>query len=435
MSVTTTEGGSEVDDNGRREVAAIVGLGYVGLPLAQAATGGGSTIIGFDVNASVVQGLKAGQSHVDDISDADVADMLMNGFAPTCDEADLDSAVVFVICVPTPLRPDGSPDLDPLVAAAETVARHVTPGNLVILESTTFPGTTDEVVLPILEASGLKVGNEICLAFSPERVDPGNPVFGIRNTPKVVGGFDEESTSRALAFYGSFVDETVPVKGTREAEMAKLIENTYRHINIALVNELARVCNELGIDVWESIRAAATKPFGFQAFQPGPGVGGHCIPIDPNYLSYAVQTKLGYPLRFVQLAQEINSTMPQYVARRAQDLLNESAVAFRGARVLLVGVTYKADIADQRESPADDLGVRLIEAGVELTYHDPFVSHWSARGRSVPALETLSDTAGRFDLAIILQHHSVFDPEALSRCAAAVLDTRGRLVGERVRHL
>ena len=345
---------------------AIIGLGYVGLPLAQAVARVGARVIGFDVNATIVDALKRGESHVDDLSDADVAAMVAAGFEPTTDEGRLNEADIFVVCVPTPLSADGSPDLTALKSASGLAARHLRPGGLVVLESTTFPGTTEEIVVPLVEAAGHAVGRDVHVAFSPERVDPGNPVYGIANTPKVVGGVTPRCTELATEFYSGFVQKVIQAKGTREAEMAKLLENTYRHINIALVNELAQVCHELGIDIWDVVACAATKPFGFQAFYPGPGVGGHCIPIDPNYLSYLVQTKLGYPLRFVALAQEINITMPQYVARRIQDLLNEDSLALKGAKVLLVGVTYKADIEDQRESPANDLAMRLVDQGADV---------------------------------------------------------------------
>ena len=359
----------------------VIGLGYVGMPLAQEATRAGLTVGGYDITAPVVDGLNVGTSHIDDLSDADVSDMIKAGFRASTDASILDEADVAVICVPTPLSEDGGPDLGAVKAAVRDVAAHLHPGMLVILESTTYPGTTDEEVRPVLEAGGLVAGVDFHLAFSPERIDPGNPVYGMKNTPKVVGGQTPACTDAAAAFYGRFVDTVVRAKGTREAETAKLLENTYRHINIALVNEMARFCHELGVDLWDVIDCAATKPFGFQAFYPGPGVGGHCIPIDPNYLSYNVRAKLGYPFRFVELAQEINAGMPQYVVRRLQDLLNEEAKSLRGARVLLLGVTYKPDIADQRESPAKPLAQQLIAKGADVIYHDPHVTDWRVGGR------------------------------------------------------
>ena len=330
----------------------IIGLGYVGLPLAQEAVRVGLNVTGLDVKRATVDSLNSGRSHIDDLTDADVAAMVDGGFRATTDLLEISRADVMVICVPTPLSETDGPDLTAVRAASESAGKLLKPGALVVLESTTYPGTTDEVVRPLLEkASGLTAGLDFHLAFSPERIDPGNEVYGIRNTPKVVGGITPACTEAAAGFYGLVCDTVVRAKSAREAEMAKLLENTYRHVNIALVNEMAIFCHELGVDLWDAIRCAATKPFGFQAFYPGPGVGGHCIPIDPNYLSYKVRT-LGYPFRFVELAQEINSRMPGYVVDRAAELLNTDAKPLNGAKVLLLGVTYKKDIADQRESPA-----------------------------------------------------------------------------------
>ena len=303
---------------------AVVGLGYVGLPLARAACAAGLTVVGFDVNADLVASLTAGRSHVDDLRDEDIRAMRAGGFLATTDPEVLAAAATVVICVPTPLSGEGGPDLRAVIAATTTIGQQLGPGTLVVLESTTFPGTTESIVRPLLEViSGLTAGTDFQLAFSPERVDPGNTRYTIENTPKVVGGLTKESTAAAEAFYGRFVERVVVAKGTREAETAKLLENTYRHVNIALVNEMARFCHEMDIDLWDVIRLASTKPFGFQPFYPGPGVGGHCIPIDPNYLSHAVRSALGYPFRFVELAQEINATMPAYVAHRVQNALNE----------------------------------------------------------------------------------------------------------------
>ncbi|GAA1835952.1 nucleotide sugar dehydrogenase [Actinomadura chokoriensis] len=404
----------------------VIGLGYVGLPLVREACRAGLRAGGLDRDARVVAALKAGLSHVDDVSPAEIEQMLEAGFTPSLREDVLDGARTVVICVPTPLSPEGGPDLTAVRGAAETVARHLQPGMLVVLESTTYPGTTEEVVRPILETSGLVAGEEFHLAFSPERIDPGNPVYGVRNTPKIVGGLTPACASAASAFYGKFVDRVVEAKGTREAEMAKLLENTYRHVNIALVNEMAVFCNELGIDLWDAIDCAATKPFGFQAFRPGPGVGGHCIPIDPNYLSYKVRS-LGYPFRFVELAQEINDRMPRYVAERAQQLLNREGRALKGAKVLLLGVTYKADIADQRESPARPVARRLARLGADLVFHDPFVSSWDVDGAQVPhAGGDLAAALREADLAIVLADHAAYDAGTLTRHARLLFDTRGR---------
>ncbi|WP_380165952.1 nucleotide sugar dehydrogenase [Jannaschia sp. R86511] len=403
----------------------VVGLGYVGLPLVQEAVRAGLQVRGLDMSDRVVDGLNGGRSHVDDLSDDDVAQILAGGFRATTDPAVIETSDVVVICVPTPLSADGGPDLGAVEAACRTVAAHARPGLLTVLESTTYPGTTDEVVKPILETSGLRVGEELMLAFSPERIDPGNPTYGMKNTPKVVGGTDEASRDAAVAFYSAFVDTVVPARGTREAETAKLLENTYRHINIALVNEMARFCHELDIDLWDVIRCARTKPFGFQAFYPGPGVGGHCIPIDPNYLSYQVKATLGYPFRFVELAQEINVGMPAYVVRRVQDLLNDSSRALRGAKVLLVGVTYKADIADQRESPATPVATQFLAQGADLTYHDAKVSGWTVDGTPVTQAEDVYAAAAEADVTVLLQPHKEYDLGRLAESAKVLFDTRG----------
>lgn len=404
---------------------AVIGLGYVGLPLAQEASRAGMTVTGFDVSERVVGGLNAGRSHVDDLSDADIAEMQAAGFRATTDEADLDDAATVVICVPTPLSDDGGPDLTAVKSAVAVVARHLRSGSLVVLESTTYPGTTDEVVRPMLEESGLVAGEDFHLAFSPERIDPGNPTFGMKNTPKVVGGHTPACTEKASAFYARFVDTVVEARGTREAETAKLLENTYRHVNIALVNEMARFCHELDIDLWDVIRLASSKPFGFQAFYPGPGVGGHCIPIDPNYLSHNVRARLGYPFRFVELAQEINATMPTYVAQRIQNLLNRSRKAINGSTVLLLGVTYKPDIADQRESPAVPLARRLRALGAEVVFHDPHVTSWNVGDDALVRVPDLEQALASADVTVILQGHAEYDGELITKRAAQVFDTRG----------
>src|SRR6185295_5104555 len=327
--------------------------------------------------------------------------------------------------VPTPLTADNGPDLGSVRSAAAMAARRLRSGALVVLESTTYPGTTEEVVRPLLEkGSGLTAGLDFSLAFSPERIDPGNPAFAIRNTPKVVGGVTPSCTDAAAAFYGTICDHVVRAASAREAEMAKLLENTYRHVNIALVNEMAIFCRELDIDLQDAIRCAATKPFGFQPFYPGPGVGGHCIPIDPNYLSYKVRT-LGYPFRFVELAQEINGRMPGYVTERAAELLNRNAQPVNGARVLLLGVTYKKDIADQRESPARPIARKLRARGAAVAYHDPHVPDWQVDGQDVPRASDLRAAVVAADLVILLQAHRDYDLEWIAATAPLLLDTRG----------
>ena len=405
----------------------VVGQGYVGLPLAHRAVSAGLRVVGLDVAADRVDSLNNGRSHVDDITHEQVGEMVSAGFRATVDDAVYATAHTIVICVPTPLSDQGGPDLGAVTAAAASIATRLSPGTLVVLESTTYPGTTEEVVKPILETgSGLAAGVDFHLAFSPERVDPGNAVYGVANTPKVVGGLTRGCGEAAAAFYRRFIDTVVMAKGTREAEMAKLLENTYRHVNIALVNEMAVFCRELGVDLWDSIACAATKPFGFQAFQPGPGVGGHCIPIDPNYLSYKVKT-LGFPFRFVELAQEINARMPDYVLRRATDLLNDAGLAVKRSRILLLGVTYKADIADQRESPARPVATKLLHKGADVVFHDPHVATWAVDGHDVPRVDDLADALAQADLTILLTGHTQYTPQMLTDNSKLLLDTRGRL--------
>ena len=348
----------------------------------------------------------------------------IRAFSATTHLSDITTSNVYVICVPTPLARDGGPDLTAVTESAGTVAQALGRGDLVVLESTTYPGTTEEVVAPILERSGMVAGRDFFLAFSPERIDPGNPRYGLRNTPKVVGGVNVESTQRAASFYAQVCDEVVEAAGTREAEMAKLLENTYRHVNIALMNEMVQFSHELEIDLWDAIRCASTKPFGYQPFYPGPGVGGHCIPIDPNYLSHRVRSELGHAFRFVELAQEINAGMPAYVVHRVTRLLNDQGLAVRGSQILLLGVTYKADVADQRESPAVPVARLLLHLGASLTYWDPYVYGW--QGGAVPRLESLNDLEG-FDCILLLQRHMGLEEGLLAAHADRVLDTRGAI--------
>jgi UDP-N-acetyl-D-glucosamine dehydrogenase len=415
----------------------VVGLGYVGLPLLVEMVARGHRVVGLDRNDHVVAGLAAGRSHVDDIDHATIAG-LGECFGATTDPSCIADAGTVVVCVPTPLSKDGAPDLRAVEGVGRMLGEHLTAGTLVVLESTTYPGTTEEFFQPLIEAGGLRVGSDVNLAFSPERVDPGNKTFGIKNTPKVVGGVTEACTKRASDFYASFIDTVVPAKGTREAEMAKLLENTYRHINIALVNEMARFSHELGIDLWNVIECARTKPFGFQAFYPGPGVGGHCIPIDPNYLSHTVQARLHYPFRFVELAQEVNAGMPTYIARRIQDRLNDEGKAVRGSTVLLLGVTYKADIADDRESPAVPLADKLLAMGAELRFHDPYVTVWNTAERDEPKRllkvePDLRQAVEEVDVVVLLQAHREYLGGALD--GARVFDTRGVMSGDTVERL
>ncbi|MDQ3643862.1 MAG: nucleotide sugar dehydrogenase [Actinomycetota bacterium] len=411
----------------------VIGMGYVGLPLAQTAVEAGLSVVGLDVDDGRVAVLSAGRSPVQDVTDAELGAMLRAGFRATTDPACLSVSAAAVICVPTPLSLDGMPDLQAIRATASVIARHLHAGMLVVLESTTYPGTTEEVVQPLLEATGMAVGEDFFLAYSPERIDPGNTRFTVRTTPKIVSGVTRRCQEAATSLYGKLVDRVVPTRGTREAEMAKLLENTYRHVNIALVNEMAVFCDELGIDLWEAIAAASTKPFGFQAFRPGPGVGGHCIPVDPNYLSFKFRS-LGYPFRFVELAQEINRRMPAYVVLRAQRLLNDHAKAVRGAAVTLLGVTYKPDVADQRETPARPVGRRLLKLGAQLSFHDPYVREWQLEGRTLVSVK-LDEAIDQADLVIVLQAHAAYDFDDIARRSRLILDTGGRVRGPNVERL
>jgi nucleotide sugar dehydrogenase len=413
----------------------IVGLGYVGLPLAAEACRQDMKVVGFDTSTTVIQGLREGRSHIDDLTDLDVAEMRTSGFVITDDPADMAGSDVIVICVPTPLGGGGTPDLDAIISATEIIGSQIQRDCLVVLESTTYPGTTEEVVLPILEQrSGLIAGTEFALCYSPERTDPGNPVYGIRNTPKVIGGFTDKCTERAKDFYGQLVETVVPTVGTREAELAKLLENTYRHINIALMNEMSVFCHELGIDLWSAIEAAKTKPFGFHAFYPGPGVGGHCIPIDPNYLSWVVRS-LGYRFQFVELAQEISDRMPGYVAKRIQNLLNASAKAVNGSNILLLGVTYKANIRDDRETPAKPLAAVLLDLGAEVCYFDPYVHLLQVGNVELRVEVDLNQAIQSADIVVLLQPHDQIMKDAQFSNAKSVFDTRGILTGDNVERL
>jgi UDP-N-acetyl-D-glucosamine dehydrogenase len=415
-----------------RDPVVVTGLGYVGLPLAATACAAGLRVTGLDVDDDRVATLNAGRSPIDDIDDGDVLSMLDAGFTATTDPACLDDASVAVICVPTPLRGSGEPDLGHVENATETIGNHLHEGMLVVLESTTYPGTTENVLRPLLEKSGLIAGADFGLAFSPERVDPGNNAYGIANTPKIVGGLTPSCRAAAMDFYGSFVDQVVPVGGLREAEMAKLLENTYRQVNIALVNEFALLCDQLEIDVWDVIAAASTKPFGFQPFYPGPGVGGHCIPVDPTYLSYCAR-QMGRRATLAECAQAINDSMPGFVLRRIRRLLRATDRSLKGARVLLIGVTFKADVADQRGAPAAMLAALLRDAGAHVSYHDPLIPQWRVGDRllrSAPLKQAASA-----DVVVVLEHHRTIDFDAVEQDARLVLDTRGRLAGPRTTRL
>jgi len=405
----------------------ILGQGYVGLPVSMRAVQAGFDVVGFDVAKDRVDRLRSGKTFIDDISDDEIAAALATGrFTPSYDPADLTDFDVAVISVPTPLR-DGAPDLSYIEKATDSVGPYVRPGCCVILESTTYPGTTEEVVVPRLEAiSGLRAGADFHVGFSPERINPGDPVYGLKNTPKIVSGIDEASLNAVAEFFAALVDKVVPVCGTREAELAKLLENTFRHVNIALVNELAMYCHDLDIDVWSVIDAAASKPFGFMKFTPGPGVGGHCLPIDPSYLSWQVRRTLGRNFRFVEIANDVNDHMPDYVVQRATAHLNTVRKAVNGATILLIGLAYKPNSGDARESPAIAVANRLAELGASLRAVDPLIpaDHVPAGIEIVDCSE--AEVTGA-DLVIVLTDHDVVDWPLLEKHAEKILDTRNRL--------
>src|SRR5690625_3785697 len=403
----------------------IIGQGYVGLPLAQAATLSGYSVTGLEVNQAIADDLNAGTSHVEDIPHLALQVMLDKGYRATTDNTVIGDADVVVICVPTPLGDAGRPDLTAVESAAAAIAENLVKRSLVILESTTYPGTTEELLQPALEVGGRRLDEDFYLAFSPERIDPGNTTWRLDNTPKVVGGVTQCSGDKAVEFYEKFISEVVKVKGAKEAETAKLLENTYRHINIGLVNEMAKFSHELGIDIWEVIKAAKTKPFGFQAFYPGPGVGGNCIPIDPSYLNYSVRKALGHPFRFVDLAEDINNSMPNYVVQRVQDLLNDHQKSLSGSKVLLLGVSYKADIADQRHSPAIPVANGLASKGAVISYHDANVPNWTFNGSTHESASDLDAAVANADIVILLQPHREDDLESIASNAQIFFDTRG----------
>lgn len=407
----------------------VIGQGYVGLPLSQAASKAGLKVTGLDVSEEIVDDLNAGFSHVEDIVNDDLQKMLENGYSATTNNAIISEADVVVICVPTPLGDAGRPDLTAVEAATSAIAENLTKQSLVVLESTTYPGTTEEMLQPALEAKGRKLDEDFYLAFSPERIDPGNTTYRLENTPRVVGGVSEQSGDLAVSFYSKFIDEVVKVKGAKEAETAKLLENTYRHINIGLVNEMAKFSHELGIDIWEVIKAAKTKPFGFQAFYPGPGVGGHCIPIDPSYLNYSVRKALGHPFRFVDLAEDINNSMPNYVVQRIQDLLNADQKSINGSKVLLLGVSYKPNIADQRHSPAVPVAHGLVDKGAVISYHDANVPTWQLNGEKYCSVPDLDEAVQAADIVILLQPHREYDLDKIALKAKLFFDTRGATDG------
>ena len=409
------------------EITVIVGQGYVGLPLAMRAVAAGYDVIGYDVDEHRVKALAAGSSFVEDISDADVAAALATGrYHAVATLEGLERFDVAIITVPTPLR-ESIPDLTFIDDAGAQLAPLLTPGATVVLESTTYPGTTEERLAPILEAgSGLRAGADFHLGYSPERIDPGNQTYTLVNTPKVVSGIDAASLAAVRHFYDQIVDTTVPVSTPKEAELTKLLENTFRHVNIALVNELAMFAHDLGIDVWEAIDAASTKPFGYLRFTPGPGVGGHCLPVDPSYLSWQVKRRLGQSFRFVELANDVNEHMPDYVVRRLFTALNDQGKPIRGSRILLLGVSFKANVGDWRESPSHRVANLLADLGAELVAADPHVAP-DRFPVGVTPVEATAEEIAAADAVVLLVDHAAFDPAEILAHARYVLDTKARL--------
>ena len=408
----------------RTACVGVVGLGYVGLPLAVEFAKAGFKVIGYDLNERVVAGLNDGMSHIQDVPDEDVARAVQaSRLEATTDEHRLSEMDVVLIAVPTPLSKTRDPDMTFVLASSDAIARNCHPGMLVVLESTTYPGTTRELMQPKLESNGLAVGEDIFLAFSPERVDPGNKVWNTKNTPKVVGGITEACTEVAVALYASCLDTIVPVSSSETAELTKLLENTFRAVNIAMVNEMAMVCDRLGVNVWEVVEAAATKPFGYMKFLPGPGIGGHCIPLDPHYLAWKMRT-LNYKTRFIDLASEINSEMPAMVAEKVSRALNDDRKSVNGSRILVLGVAYKRDIDDVRESPALDV-IRLLELdGADVVFHDPHIPAIHEDGHVRMGVDLTDKELERADAVVIITDHSSIDYQRVLDLAAVIVDTR-----------
>ena len=402
---------------------AVIGLGYVGLPLAIQATNSNLKVYGYDIDEEKVNSYNLGKSSIEDISDIELQKSLEKGLFLSSDPKYLSASETIVISVPTPLT-DYQPDLSYVRSAAETIANHITKNQIIILESTTYPGTTIEVLIPVIEEiSHLKAGVDFYAGYSPERIDPGNEKWNFKNTPKVISGINDESLAKIKTFYEKIIDQVVTVSGTKEAEMVKLLENTYRHVNIALINELAILCNMLEIDIWEVVNAAKTKPFGFESFRPGPGVGGHCIPVDPNYLSFKTR-QIGKPVRFVELAQEINNSMPSYVVSRLLEKMNLLEKPFKNSNILILGVAYKRDIGDIRESPAVGIIENLYDRGVNVKYFDPFVEKIVVNNQDVEREDSL-DNLNNYDLILVHTAHTDFESFDFSKTKVPIFDATG----------
>ena len=428
METTPSHADRLITKAGERDILfGVVGLGYVGLPLAVELTKAGYRVLGYDVNPKVVSGLAGGYSHIEDISHEELAAVREGDrFTTTCDATRLSEADAISICVPTPLSKFKDPDVSYIVAATEAVKKSLRVGQAVILESTTYPGTTREIMLPALEESGLKVGVDFFLAFSPERVDPGNRVWTTHNTPKVVGGVTPDCTRVVVALYTPAIPSIVTVSSTETAELVKLLENTFRSVNIGLVNEMAIVCDKLGVNAWEVIEAAATKPFGFMRFLPGPGLGGHCIPIDPHYLAWKMRG-LNYKTRFIDLAGEVNTEMPLFWVRKVSDALNTEGKAMKGANVLVLGVAYKPDVGDTRESPALDVLRLLQDKGAKVQYHDPYVPSLDWEELRLASVPLSHESLAAADCVVIVTDHAAIDFELVRDAGKTVVDTRNAL--------
>ncbi len=422
-----------IKDRGAR--VGIIGLGYVGLPLAAEFAKGGFRVTGFEVDAQKVRDIKDGESYIADVPTAEVAELVKKGLlTATLDFAGLRKMDAVIICVPTPLRKSKDPDVSYIVASVKEARKYLRRGQLIILESTTYPGTTKELVKPMLETGGLKAGRDFFLAFSPERVDPGNSKYGVKNTPKVVGGHTPACTALAAALYGAVIDRVLPVSGTEAAELVKLLENTFRAVNIAMINEMALMCHKLGLDVWEVIGAASSKPFGFMPFYPGPGIGGHCIPLDPHYLGWKMKT-LNFEPRFIELAGAINSSMPAHAVERVGELLNARGKALSRSRVLMIGMAYKPDISDPRESPAHDVLILLEKTGAKADFYDPYVAEADIEGVTRRSRRDALRRIKDYDCVIIVTPHSCIDYADIVKKARLVFDTRNATKGLKGKNL
>jgi UDP-N-acetyl-D-glucosamine dehydrogenase len=409
----------------KREAAVgVVGLGYVGLPLAVAFAQAGFRLVGVDVDESKVNDINDGRSYIDDVSSEDLAAVVNSGlFSATTDYSELTGVDAISICVPTPLRKTGDPDISYIIQASDEIARIGGKGKLIILESTTYPGTTEEVILPRLISNGDVIGQDVFLAFSPERIDPGRTDYTIFTTPKVIGGVTPACLDVSVCLYSTIVQDVVPVSSTSTAEMVKLLENTFRAVNISLVNEVALMCDKLDLDTWEVVTAAATKPYGFMPFYPGPGMGGHCIPVDPMYLSWKLRT-LNYKARFIELAAEVDGQMPSFVVSKIADALNDEQMAINGSKVLILGVAYKPNVNDVRESPAVDVIHLLLEKGADVTYHDPLVGVLAYEGLDLVSIDLTEDALSKADCVLILTHHDAYDWLQIADCSRLIVDTR-----------